>query len=381
MSMSSTTGQPMGLGLGAGRSTESNLSDSEQRSTLIMLIASVTILIAAYWDTFAFTKEFWDNPTYSHGWIIPLIAIFLMWTQRKPLGGLITQEQENRNFVHVGIPLAVAIGCYFLGQYGLGWGAYAVAVLVALTTVFRFHQFETVPLLDRWIGAGLVTMVLPIRYFSTLYEKLYFDRYSFLLALFGVFMMVGGLPLIRRMWASIVFFFFMFPLPSKVEHLFLLYLQKMAAMASTTVLQILGLNAHRIGSQMNVQGMDLEVAEACSGLRMLTIFGAMVIAMVLIIERPWWDKLILLLSAVPIALATNVIRITITALLFYAVQGSEWEEPLHKYIHDIAGYAMIFIAGGIMWVEYKILVNLFVAEGDEALRATGIVGRGAKMSR
>jgi exosortase/archaeosortase family protein len=65
---------------------------------------------------------------------------------------------------------------------------------------------------------------------------------------------------------------------------------------------------------ISISGIPLYVADACSGLRMVTIFCALAVAMVFLIERPWWDKLIILLSAIPIALIVNIVRITLTGL-------------------------------------------------------------------
>ncbi len=370
-----TVSRPVGLGPARSADPSLEMGPDEQRTTMITMVASISVLIAVYWNMFALTKDFWNEDTYSHGWIIPFIAIFLLWSQRNPLGGPIDRDQENKNLMQVGIPLAIAVGCYFLGFYGLGWLAYAVAVVVALAVVFRFHEFEPIEMYERWLGVGLIVAALLIRIVGALRDTMPIDRYSFIIALYGVFMLAGGFAVVRRMWASIAFFIFMFPLPSVVENHFLAFLQKGAAVASTTVLQILGVVAYRKGYQINVEGLDdqLEVAQACSGLRMLTIFTAMTIALVLLVERPWWDKLILLLSAIPIALATNVIRITATALLYKMVEGTSMEETLHEIIHDYAGYAMIFIAGGIMWLEYKILTWLFVEEGDEGMQAAGIM--------
>jgi exosortase len=366
------------IGLGAGRPSDASLvmGPGEQRSTMVALVASIAVLIGVYWNMFALTKDYWSDDTYSHGWIIPFIAIFLLWSQRTPLGGPIDRNQENQNLMQVGIPLAAAIGCYFLGLYGIGWLAYAIAVVVALAVVFRFHEFEPIAMHERWIGVGLIVAALFVRIYAAKVDTMPFDRISFIVALYGVFMLAGGWAIVRQMWASIGFFIFMFPLPSVVENHFLAWLQKGAAVASTAVLQVMGVVAYRKGYTIHVEGLEdqLEVAQACSGLRMLTIFSAMAIAMVLLIERPWWDKLIMLLSAIPIALATNVIRITATALLYKAVEGTSMEETLHGIIHDYAGYAMIFVAGGIMWLEYKILTWLFVEEGDEGMQAAGIRG-------
>lgn len=376
MSTSTSARRPMGLGVGRPEDPSATMSPGEQRSTVISLVASIAVLIGVYWNMFSLTKDYWSDDTYSHGWIIPFIAIFLMWSQRNPLGGPIDRNQENQNLIQVGIPLAISVGCYFLGFYGIAWLAYAIGIVVALAVVFRFHEFEPIAMYERWIGVGLIVVALFMRIYSAQIDIMPIDRMSFLLALYGVFLLAGGWPVVRRMWASIGFFIFMFPLPSVLENSALAWLQKGAAIASTTVLQILGVVAHRKGSTIHVDGLEdqLEVAQACSGLRMLTIFCAMSIALVLLIERPWWDKLILLLSAIPIALATNVFRITATALLYKAVEGTSMEETLHSIIHDYAGYAMIFVAGGIMWLEYKILTWLFVEEGDEGMQAAGILG-------
>ena len=97
---------------------------------------------------------------------------------------------------------------------------------------------------------------------------------------------------------------------------------------------------------------------------MLTIFGAMSVALVMIIERPWWDKLIILLSAIPIALISNVIRIVTTALLYHGVRaGNAW---LNKIIHDWAGFAMMPIGLGLLWIELAILSRLTIPiESDD----------------
>lgn len=374
--MSSTSAiRPVGLGTRQD-SVPTSLDAGEQRWTMIALVASIAAVIAVYFNTLTLTKDYWSDDTYSHGWIIPFLALFLMWAQRNPRGGPISHDQENKNLMAVGIPIAAAVGFYFMGLPAFAWAAYTAAVMVAVGIVFYFHEFEPVAMWERWIGVGIIIAAQAIRVWGTYHDMMPLDRYSFILSLFGVFILAAGLPLVQRMWASIGFFVFMMPLPSLIERRALLGLQRMAAMASTTVLQILGVGAYREGSRITVDGVGevLEVAGACSGLRMLTIFCAMVIAMVLLIERPWWDKLILLLSAIPISLATNVIRITATAMLFRMVEGSPMQEVYHQRIHDVAGYAMIFIAGGMMWLEYKVLSWLFVEEGDEVLQASGFRG-------
>ncbi|MBN1851413.1 MAG: exosortase/archaeosortase family protein, partial [Pirellulales bacterium] len=99
----------------------------------------------------------------------------------------------------------------------------------------------------------------------------------------------------------------------------------------------------------------------CSGLRMATIFGAMAVGLVLLIERPWWDKLIILISALPIALFVNVIRIAVTSIVHWAYQGNE---TVIQQVHDYAGYAMPILALGLLWFVLAILDRLTLTDTD-----------------
>src|SRR5690606_5420596 len=156
--------------------------------------------------------------------------------------------------------------------------------------------FERVAAGERWIGLTMLLVAYALRIF--LGANLYMEpvsRLSFLLALFGGFLMIGGWSLLRWTGAAIGFLIFMYPLPSVVEHTLLLSLQKLAAIASEVVLTILSQPVVRSGNTISVDGMPLEVAEACSGLRMVTIFGGFAVACALLMKRPWWDKLIVLL--------------------------------------------------------------------------------------
>jgi len=139
------------------------------------------------------------------------------------------------------------------------------------------------------------------------------------------------------------------------------------------VLTILGQPVIRQGNMISVDGIPLEVAEACSGLRMVTIFGGFAVAVALLISRPWWDKLIILLSAIPIALIVNVTRIVVTALLYRAFPEGE---TIHQLIHDYAGLAMMPLAMGLIYLELKILSALTVEESGLEVGQAGFGGHG-----
>lgn len=284
------------------------MSDPAQRNPLIALCLMLLGLVIAYLDTFSLVKDEWSNPLYSHGYIVPLLAIGLLYV--------------------------------------------------------RFQPFRPVPASERWIGLAILVAGLSLRLVGVYMTMAPVDRYSFPVAVFGVFMLVGGWHTIRWSWPAMIFLFFMFPLPSVFEHNILWRLQTLASVASTFVLQTMGVAAFRDGNLIKVPGANLNIADACSGLRMVTIFFALALVMVFLVERPWWDKFIILLSAIPIALLVNIIRITVTGLLYMAVGPDN--EFAKKLGHDWAGFFMMPLALGFLWIELQILERLTVpVEGTQ----------------
>jgi exosortase/archaeosortase family protein len=92
---------------------------------------------------------------------------------------------------------------------------------------------------------------------------------------------------------------------------------------------------------------------------MLTIFVALAVAITLVTDRPMWERMVIIASAVPIALLVNIIRITITGVLHLTV-GTEVAD---KVFHDLAGWVMMPMALGFLYVEFQILSNLVIDEG------------------
>src|SRR5262249_26304438 len=141
------------------------------------------------------------------------------------------------------------------------------------------------------------------------------DNLSLLPCLAGLCVLLGGWPALRWAWPAIAFLFFMLPLPYSVEVAWAYRLRLTATVTSTFALQTLGFPAIADGTDIHIDDSTLEIAPACSGIGMLLIFFALSTAIILVIKRPWVDKLIILLSAIPIAILANIVRITLTAVL------------------------------------------------------------------
>lgn len=263
-------------------------------------------LVIAYREGFRIATVAWSMEMYSHGWIIPLLAVILLWLRKEP--------------------------------------------------------FQPFPAIQRWYGVTALALSLLLRLVCDFYAWETPMLWTFVPSVAFCFLIVGGWPMFR--WAGPVCFllFFMFPLPWQFEENLLAPLQQCASASSEFLLQLLGFVTTRDGNQINVSGIPLNVVGACSGLRMTTIFLALSIALVLIAQRVWWENLIILLCAIPIALIVNILRITVTGIgySFFGVGGTA-----EKLVHDYSGLAMVPMALILLWGVLRLLSLLFYEDNSE----------------
>jgi exosortase len=247
----------------------------------------------------------WSNdPQYSHGFLVPVFAAVVLW-----------QRRDRR-------PKALRPA----------WGGLAVlAAAVAL----------------RLLGAYLGVEAL--------------DAYSLLPALGGLCLLLGGWPALRWAWPAVAFLGFMMPLPFTLDMLLAHPLRRLATAASTYCLQTLGLPAVAEGNIIHIDAVRLGVVEACSGLGMLMTFFALATALALLLERRLADKLIIVASAVPIAVIANVARITLTGVAHY-----EWGPRAGDLLHTWAGWFMMPLALALLWLELRFLDRLLLNEEPRA---------------
>ena len=270
------------------------------------LIALGGTLGWAYWPALKIMADKWAaDPQYSHGFLVPLFAIALLWVRQT----LLPKQALQPSWWCVPV-LLVGVGMRFATE----------------SLNFPFEQFE-----------GL----------------------SLLITLAGLCLLLGGLPLLRYAWPAVLFLLFMFPLPFRVERALALELQWLATHVSTYTLQTLGVAAVAEGNRILLEaGPPIGVEDACSGLSMLMTFIALSTAVVFIFELPWVDKLLILLSSIPIALISNVARIVVTALMM------EWwdRQRAYDFFHNWAGWLMMVFALLLLVMEVGLLRRLLVKD-------------------
>jgi exosortase len=142
-------------------------------------------------------------------------------------------------------------------------------------------------------------------------------------------------------------------------------MQRLATVSSTFLLQTLGLTAGAEGNTIVLEGGRIGVVEACNGLGILFTFLATASAVALIADRPAWQKGLVVLSAVPIALVANITRITATGFLHETVGGPTAD----MVYHDLAGWLMMPFALVMLWAELSFF-SLLVVDFEEAPPAT-----------
>lgn len=368
-------------------------SDSFQKQSFFALLGLTALLLYSFWNMLVGTSAFWQDDQYSHGYLVPFIAIYVMWSMRpnptaqEPPEGMPQETflglMPAGTFLKIGAGIGAAItiagiaapegllsgfGISNLLIQGIGIG---IACFTGLAYVLIGQPFQHVPASERWIGLAILVAGYGMRMVAANYYMEPLNRLSFIVALIGAFVMVGGWYLLRWTGAGLGFLLFMYPLPSRVEQPLLLGLQKLAAIASEMVLTIMGMPVIRQGNMIQVDGVPLEVAAACSGLRMVTIFGGFAVACAILIKRPWWDRLVILLSAIPIALIVNITRIVITALVYRMYPENE---TIHEVIHDYAGLAMMPLAMGLLYLLLKLLATLTTEEEEITGYGGGAVG-------
>jgi exosortase len=244
-------------------------------------------------------------------------------------------------------------------------------LVVPLAIVFLWARRDRMPLVTAgpaWPGLVLVAISVLMRLAGAWYFFESFDDWSILFWVAGVIWLFLGRSFVWWCLPSVVFLLFMLRLPFKVELALSLPLQTIATHLSCWVLQLLGQPALAEGHTIYLGEHTLEVEQACSGLRIFIGIAAMAYAYVVIVRRTWWEKAVLLLSVIPIALIANATRVVATGLLYQYVSSDAGK----KFSHDVAGWLMILYAAGLfallLWYLGKLFPEVEAVEVDEVVR-------------
>jgi exosortase len=275
------------------------------------------------------------DPNWSHGFLIPLFSLYFLHQKKRQILAL----------EYVGDPLLERLHGRRPPPLQPGQTRPDYLGLFVLLLVLVFYTLNVVS------PAGYA----------------YFRPVSMIAAVGAVVLFLGGWRLVRYCWLPIAFLLFAIPLPRRYYVGLTLPMRHLSAAVATTVLNLVPhVDATTTGAVIELvyKGQRLEpalnVAEACSGMRLLMAFLALGVAMAYLHERPGWQRAVLLLSTVPIAIVCNVVRVTVTGLL-YVLVNPRFTEGIY---HDLLGLAMLPLAFGLYGLLAWFMASLFVEEGE-----------------
>ncbi len=254
------------------------------------------------------------NANWSHGFIIPLFSLFLLYNWRREI---------------LSVPRRVCL-----------WG------LLVVLLAFLIKAGGIVLLKNNWI-----------------------PQLSIPILIFGVVLYLNGPRLSWITLVPILFLALAMPLPDSLYQMFSLPMQDLAAKASTALLRVFGAQIEVSASFMQVTSISgkvhpLLVAEACSGMRSLMAFIALGIAMAYVERRPFWQRLVIILASIPIALIVNILRVAATSTMFII----DKKELGENFMHTVMGMLLLVPALLLLFLLSRILNRIYeeVDEEDES---------------
>ena len=249
--------------------------------------------------------QWWQDPNFSHGFFVPAFSLFVLWQDRSKLAAL--------------------------------------------------------PRRPSWWGLPILVSALGVLVLGDLGAELFLSRFSLLLVLAGLIVLFFGWNYFRAVLFPWAFLILMIPLPAIVFNQVTFPLQILASKLAAAGLRLCGVPVLQDGNVLRLPLMDLEVAEACSGIRSLLSLLTLAVIYGYLMEKRVWVRVALAFASLPIVVAANSLRIVGTGLL---VQYWNPDKALGFY-HEFEGW-LIFVASLIMLYLIHQLLLMGVKEKAKA---------------
>ena len=232
-------------------------------------------------------QQWWDDPNYGHGFLVPLLAAWIVWRERSRLQGISPRP------ANIGLLVMLA----------------AVALLIA----------------------------------GSLGAEVFISRVSLIILLAGMALFLSGREMLRAAAFPLFFLAFMIPLPAIIYYQITFPLQLIASRVAAACLEATNVPVLREGNLLYLPNYTLEVVEACSGIRSLVSLLTLGVAYVYLVEKKRWIQATLLLLIVPIAVLSNSLRIVGAGLLTY----SFGPQAAEGFFHFFSGW-VIFVSAAML---------------------------------
>jgi exosortase len=267
----------------------------------------VALLVAIYYRIAGkLVYDWYTIPDYSHGFLVPLFAGYLIWDKR--------------------------------------------AVLSAI------------PAKPTWRGISLVVFAIILLILGVYGVELFTTRMSFIFLMGGLIWTFFGGRMLRELRFPLLVLILAIPIPAIIFNHITFPLQLLASRIASDILPMLGVPVLQEGNVIQLPVMKLEVAEACSGIRSLMSLFALAVFYGYFLERTTSRRVLLALAAIPIAVAANVVRIVGTGL---CVQYWDPDKAL-GFFHEFSGWVMFVISLCCLYLVHVVMRLVWPATGEKA---------------
>jgi exosortase len=232
-------------------------------------------------------------------------------------------------------------------DYSHGFLVIPISLYMVWQKRHRLHKFFVEP---SWLGLPILVggVVIYFIAFSTRFHMLTY--LSIPVTILGLLLFVIGRRLTRELLLPVFFLLFMFPIPDSYYILFTNPLKLLITKISMELIYFMEIPVYREGNLIFLATTQLEVTEACSGIR--SLYSYLMLGFVFaFVSGNLKSKLILILSTTPLALLINILRVTVTGLLanYYG------EEVAQGFFHEFSGVLFFVIGLGFLFGEYYYL--------------------------
>ncbi len=275
-------------------------------------------------------------------------------------------DSRNRRFA-VGatvLTVAIAMGVFtpVLYHMYLHWKlvpdyshGFLVAPLAAYFAWERRDKVARTPIEPSWWGVAPLLLGVLALAVGRLGVELMAMRTGVVLTVNGLVLLLMGREVYRVLVFPLWFLFLMVPLPQSLANTITFPLQLIATDLAMKPLYWLQIPALREGNIIHLSDTQLLVAEACSGLRSVMALGTLGVVFAYFFRRRWAERLILIVSTLPIAILVNAFRVGLSGVLTHHF-GEEAAEGL---IHMTEGFFTFGLAFGLLLLEAALLERLW----------------------
>ena len=271
------------------------LNDTKKSYWLwVLLVISLIALFTAYWDGLKIMVQWWEKEEYSHGYMIPLVAVFLLWQ--------------------------------------------------------RINRPPTLTLRGSWLGLVFLVLGIVALIIGKISLLQIFIQYGFLASLIGVAYSFFGGRFMQRTWAAFFYLIFMIPLPSIIYGDLSERLQLISSVLGVDTIRLFGISVFLEGNVIDLGAMQLQVAEACSGLRYLFPLLSFGFLIGYLYRGQLWQRITLFLSTIPITVLMNSFRIGVIGITV-----DKWGIQMAQgFLHDFEGWVVFMGCVGILFLEIAV---------------------------